>query len=378
MKKTRILWPYCLLFLGIIGCVNEEGQHAHIKKSEHGIIIQNSVNRIYLTISLPLISEIDLAETEPPLFKPEFLQADDRGFVYTLSWRNYRIYKFSLGRDFKKKDLVVFGRGRGQGPGELSQPMDLKVLGEKIYISDQNTGALEIYSTSGAYIKRVTFYDKKREVSPERIVPMEGGLVIHTLRKKPGMLFALCDESGSVICNFGSHYNQRFTSMVLLDGQTSKVFSTRKFYFFPLYLGFTYLFDEKKMIFMRETIDGLRNMDVKETDISIEKARTYLTAISFAIGRDFIIVRTRDREKKKSDWDVYRLDDFEYLFSLKGFPPSTRMAIVNNYLIGLDLEKLTVYRLDDLLLHVKKALSSINASKMTSGIEAKGLPIAAK
>lgn len=353
MKMKLIL--VCLLIIGIAGCVNK-------KRIKDDIIPQKCKSRKYVSISLPLILDVDLAELNPPLFMPTYLQVDEQGFVYTLSWRNFRIYRFLLSDRFKKNDLLVFGKGRGQGPGELSQPMDLKVLGRQIFISDQNTGSLEVYSTSGEYIKRITFHDKEQLVFPIRIVPMDRGLVIHTIRQKPGMLFSLSDEEGSVIYSYGNHYNQEWTSLVLRDGQTSNGFSSRQFYFFPLYLGFTYLFNERRLVFIKETIDGVRNLGKRESNDSIEKAKEYMTARSFAMGRDFIMVIARDRIEKKSYWDVYRLRDFTYLFSLAEPPPTREIAITKNSLVCMDMERMTVYGLNEFFLHVKKHCLALDTS----------------
>jgi len=194
---------------------------------------------------------------------------------------------------------------------------------------------------------------------------MDCGIVIQTLRLEPGKLFSLCDENGRVIDSFGSHYNQNWTSIVLHDGQTSNVFSSRRFYFFPLYLGFVYLYNEGKLVFRKETIDGLRNMEIRESPDAIKNAKKYMTTRFFAIGSDYIVVVARDKKGKndyKYYWDVYRLNDFAYLFSLKEPPTTFDIVISKNFLICLDDETLAVYGLNDFLLKVREQCGVLAAS----------------
>jgi len=353
LKYVGVL-AFSLFLLG--GCTRS-GNERERSSGHAGILSQGASSRKMVDVSLPILCRLDFAEIDPPLFRPTCIQADDAGSAYTLSWRNFLIYKFEFDKDGNFEKVSAFGKGRGQGPGELSQPMDMKVRNGKIYISDLNTGSIEVYTTSGLYLKRLTYRDHDQEISPIRIVPIESGIVMQTYRFDKDKLFFVGDETGRAIRNFGNNYDNSMNSLVLLDGITSNACARGRFYFFPLYLGYVCVYNDRGLVFMKETIDGVRYVNDGEPDVRVEeKAKTYWTASSAAIGASFMIVATWeriDKTNRKSNWDIYRTSDFRYLFSIPNHPQVLEMAICGNRLICLDKESLTVFRLDEVISRVK-------------------------
>ncbi len=97
-------------------------------------------------IKLTLLDMFGDEEDDNYLFyEPVAVASDQRGNIYVLDSKNFRIQVFDKDRKF----LRSFGR-RGQGPGEFGRPecIDLDDSGN-IYVGDPGNGRIEVFDPSG-------------------------------------------------------------------------------------------------------------------------------------------------------------------------------------------------------------------------------------
>jgi hypothetical protein len=95
------------------------------------VLKQAKEKREYMKTGLQPVDKIVLETLSPPIFRPSFLSFDSQGNIFLLDSSDYRIHKISPAED-RRYGHFVFGKGKGQGPGEFSNIFDMKMRQDKI------------------------------------------------------------------------------------------------------------------------------------------------------------------------------------------------------------------------------------------------------
>jgi hypothetical protein len=348
MKKGNIFLVVILLcWVGLaINCKKEETQSSsiNIESSKvafsENILKQKKSDREFSLSHPELIKEINIENLEKPLYRPLYLRFDESGCLYTLDFFEFLVHKFSPSSNWELYDHSVFGKGSGQGPGEFSRVLDFKIFKDEVFLVDEGTGSIEVYSKDGLYKRRISL---SNHLVPRKITIQDGRIIVQSLIPE-GPLFFVYNLYGKLVCSFGELINKsNVENTVYQDNELSNSFSGDCFYYLPRFFGFICLYKGDGLALARETIDGLeigeKNIPVKKIIMNDAIARTvnkkYETVVSHSLYKDFILIKTYDYEKKSRFWDIYDLNNFEYLISIGEPPPSVEFAMYGNYLAVL-------------------------------------------
>ena len=327
------------------------------------ILPQEKKKRQFSESEPVLIKEINLDELKNPPYRISFLKFDENGSLFMLDYRQGLIYKITFSSDWKNFQHSIFGKGIGQGPGEVSQVLDFKIFNGDIYVVDEGKGAIEIYTTDGAYKTSL----KMRNLVPTRLTVLKDSLVMEAL-VSADHLFYLFDLSGNFKSSFGEYIEQREKeNNVYQDNSLSESFSEKYFYYLPRLFGFVALYDGDKLVMVKETIDGIkkgsRNMPVVENikGIIVRKAdRKFQTVSEYSLSDKYLLIRAYDYEEKESYWDIYEAKTFDYLLSVKNEPSASYFALYGNVIAALlETEEGTKLQIYDLSRVLKEATSLI-------------------
>ncbi len=110
---------------------------------------------------------------------PKGVCFDGKGFLYVVDGGNYRVQKFDTSGRF----ILSFGK-MGDYESELSNPTDIAVLGENVYVTDTANKKIVVFDQYGNYIKEI-FIDEI--LSPRGISVKGNNLVISD--EKSGIVF---------------------------------------------------------------------------------------------------------------------------------------------------------------------------------------------
>ncbi|HZX10198.1 MAG TPA: hypothetical protein VFG01_04555 [Acidobacteriota bacterium] len=348
MKKSSIfLFVILICWLGLaINCKKEETQSNSTNFESFKVIFSENIlkqkksDREFSSSHLELIKEINIENLEKPLYRPVYLRFDEKGCLYTLDFFEFLIHKFSSSSNWEHYNHSFFGKGRGQGPGEFSRVLDFKIFKDEVYLVDEGTGSIEVYSTDGIYKKRISL---SNHMVPRKITIQDSRIIVQSLIPE-GPLFFVYDLYGESIFSFGELINKsNVENTVYHDNELSNSFSGDCFYYLPRFFGYVCLYKGDRLAAARETIDGLeigkKNVPVKKIIMKNAIARTvnkkYETVLLHSLYNDFILIKTFDYVKKNAFWDIYDLQNFEYIISIRNPPPSASFAMYRNYLAVL-------------------------------------------
>ena len=332
------------------------------------ILPQEKKKRQFSESEPALIKEINLDELKNPPYRISFLKFDENGSLFMLDYRQGLIYKITFSSDWKNFQHSFFGKGIGQGPGEISQVLDFKIFNGDIYVVDEGKGAIEIYTTDGAYKTSL----KTGNLVPRKLTVLKDSLVIETL-VPADRLFYLFDLSGNFKYSFGEYIEKKGKdNSTYQDNALSESFSEKYFYYLPRFFGFVALYQGDKLVMIKETIDGLKkgshNLPLVKTltdgTVRIGTARIvdrkFETVYEYSLSDKYLLIRAYDYEEKESYWDIYEAKTFNYLLSVKNKPSASYFALFRNIVATLlEMEEGTKLQIYDLGRVLKEASSLI-------------------
>jgi len=128
--------------------------------------LKKSILLIFLVISLYQIAEsetenkalkiVDEFPTESQMFKWNFALNNGSRFVFNSSSIYFcdqdenKIYEF----DHKGNLIRIFGK-KGQGPGDLNNPLNIAIFNNELYITDNFNARIQIWSLDGVYKRQI-------------------------------------------------------------------------------------------------------------------------------------------------------------------------------------------------------------------------------
>jgi DNA-binding beta-propeller fold protein YncE len=95
------------------------------------------------------------------LLGPQYLAADERGYIYVSDWGNRRISKFDLAGNF----ILAMGE-----PRTLENPSGLAVVGGRVWVVDHGRGRIVVFDESGNHLYS---FGEQRLSSPEGIAVLD-------------------------------------------------------------------------------------------------------------------------------------------------------------------------------------------------------------
>lgn len=267
-----------------------------------------------------------------------------------LETTSLRIHRILLS-DTSDHNIIGFGKGRG--PGELIQPIDLTCDTENIYILDSGKNTIEIYTIDGSFIRsvkinegnpyRIIINDSKNEI----ICRTEGDLVKY---------FRVYNFNGDLIGKFGVPLiNNKLTSILYHESSICKI-NDNCFLNIPQRLGVIGVYKDKKLVRIRETIDGIKNPDIKTRGskeiVNFDNLlKTGIKPVCYKNKLLLIRINYSNNNEKKYLIDVYNKYTLEYLFSFKleNHPSVHTTSIYKDQLVICNFQGLHFYNLSEIL-----------------------------
>lgn len=364
MKKNIICKGIMLIFifgLSICACKkefdNEIDGEVQIKERTFSvdIEIQEQQGRILVPNKMELLLEMDLESLDPPLLRPSGLVFDNQGNLYSVSWYSWKIHKFSPDPSFPNGFRhMVFGKGPGQGPGEFSRILDMKIHLDKIYFIDEGSGAIEVYSTAGEYLRRINLSD---HTTPRSMVVLsEDNLLIGSYSQPRGRFFKLYNSQGQLLDAFGDFIETTNSHEPLYQNyQLGAVRQDGAFYYIPRNLGFFAVYKDRQLLQVRATIDGLRKapkllkMNIEAGGVATRMEKSLESASAYLVCEQGIILKAVDWENEKAYWDFYDARDLKYRFTISDHPGSIGFAGFKNMVACLTNTHINIYSWNDTL-----------------------------
>jgi hypothetical protein len=244
----------------------------------------------------------------------------------------------------------------GQGPGEISKVSDIKFFKDKIYFIDAGSNLIKIFNQNGKHHKDIRIIGTN--LLFRKISFIGDNLLLGVFGVDD--MFSECTMNGVLIRKFGEYIDKNYQrNMIYHQYRLSQPFESTKFYYLPLFLGFVGLYDKGELVFAKETIDGEKKprVLVERTNHSVTKRMKgvpFRTVSKSALNKDFILIKAIDMEKKIAYWDIYSINDFDYLFSIKNPPKSYDFDISGNILVSVSESDLKIFSIKKLKQLVKK------------------------
>lgn len=365
-KSSKGLFFFLLLMLGcflLISVNNSEGKENNegeaVGKGDTIYILPQKNNKRKFSSTEPvLISEFDLDKIDNPPFYPSNPKFDMNGRLYAYDIKQGLIHKFYWSPDWKKLNHSVFGKGLGQGPGEVTRLLDFKVFKNELYLLDEGKGAVEVYSTDGNYIRSIR---PDNGYVPKKFTLNNNYLIIETLVPAEHLFYAY-DLAGKFKFAFGEFIEKNSVeNTTYQDNYLSESFSENNFLYLPRFFGIMALYQNNSLIMVKETIDGLaaarNNMPQEKSVAKGISARVVQksveTVYQYSISDKILLVRAYDYKKETSNWDIYDLKRLDYLLTVKNRPRANSFALYKDkvaVLLETDIGfKLQIYDIGNIL-----------------------------
>ncbi len=339
LKNKGLLGCLILLFFGVIYgdsiVFSQEKADINVKKIEKHRILINKKNGPRKFISCNVI-ETKKINIEENVFRPTFCKFDNDMNLYILDYSTMKIHKYHFSGD--SCEHISFGKGIGQGPGELGNPTDLCISGERIYIVNPPTAAIEVYSTNGNYIKRISFNNGK---IPSRIVVIKDKLIVRPQEIGSGSPFYSYDLKTGTLQPFGELIHKRnLQSSIFHDGNFTKIDDNR-FCFISYVHGLVQYFEGTAKLFVQKTIDGERDVKLIEKEMmkgifAVKLKENYYTSLGCTSSNNILINKVYDADNKVAYYDIYEKMNFKYLGSIKNIPKCTYFSLWGNKFVCID------------------------------------------
>lgn len=371
MKKIVCLFVLGLSFLMIFSCSKESKKNIlketkRDERSNNKIVVlkQKVKNRRYSSSIMKKVVDIDFSKQKEKnmIYSPEKLLPDNKGNLYIIDLLNekYIFHKLiPISKKYDKFNHIVFSPPQGQGPGDVSRMLDVKIYDNKFYISDMGTQSIKIFDLNGKYLKSIVIFANGKKHFGKFSFLKDKLIVENYFYFADGEKFAMCDPQGHLIELFGSHIDGRNKDNgIYHDNYLSRGFGENEYYYLPFYLGFVTKYKNDKVVFTKETIDGLQNVIAIKRKTKFGILRKIIkkseAVLDYYIFGNYILIKSKNSKYDKSVWDIYTLDNFDYLLTISDKPDSYVVAIYKNRLISAYESKLLIYDITDLLNELKK------------------------
>lgn len=282
---------------------------------------QNSENRRFKPANAMKVFTIGLG-SEDALFNPYWVKVDKFKNIYILDGGDFTIKKFSPEGRFSNR----FGKGKGQGPGELLNPTDFTVaMNGDVWICDPIAGIITIFNPDGSIKQTI-----RLKSLPQRIVLLNCGDFIIMPAIPITHLFEKYNAAGKLQSSFGSLLPNQDELHLLIDGWI-EIGNDNALYFTFVRAGLIGSFSSQGVLrFFVETIDriplpkievfakgsGMRidqKAPLAALSMNVIDSTIYILSWAGSIGRKGMVV------------DTYRTADGAYLESFE-IPEKCRFA----------------------------------------------------
>lgn len=264
-----------------------------------------------------------------PIYAPLDVETDNQGNIYVLDWPDLSVKKYDASGRF----LQQYGKGKGQGPGEIEEPSDLAVDDHgRIWVCDPANGRLTLFSADGSVYRII-----KMNLQPSRVVVRSDGGYFVFSPTGNALLHGYRSDTSPTLA-FGSLIRNQLRNGIALDGWLGQI---------PAKGGDDLVFAAYKagilirykptgeLVFARWTIDPVPFPTIV-TDASggvrvDRRARFGSLGLSVSEGKIYTLaVRESALGKRQGAVDVYDGRDGTYSHSYRLPGPANRVHVTRD------------------------------------------------
>jgi hypothetical protein len=276
-------------------------------------------------------------------------------YMFIIDYKTLRIHRLSL-KD--TGDYIIFGRGRGEKPGQLINPIDIAFDDDKMFICDIGKScfrngtckpvkehAVELYSLAGSFIRSIEV-----ESRPWRMIlnTKKDEILIYNDRDKIRK-FCRYDYNGNLINKFGSPLIAKYIYSPYYHGTILCQLSNSSFLQIPTNLGIMGFYKNDSLLFVKKTLDGLQDPKVirKGNREYPDKNRIVPAARAAANTDKVLLLRGEKSNGKKvgSLYDVYDKNTLDYICTFDIPAKTYHIILKNDTLITYNNSSISLWQL---------------------------------
>ncbi len=299
----RTLFPLGLLITAsLVGCLSS-GDHASQRhpsrevRTIRGIIKQEDLSPIPISLDVPM------------------LLAVYAGDIYVGDQERLEIFR--LAPDGTLKSII--GKGRGQGPGEMQQMIDLTFQDSKVWVVDLRAHLLHVFRPDGTFLYNITMpADILRLIAIDPTT-----LAAHVLMHRAPLI--TLDTLGQIRHRWGSELWEYTDNPLAITGDLLYTPEDHLLHFVPSYASyiFTYTRDgtlQKETVLIDEhPFPGQTKVRKGEDVLAIQPPQSPIFQFPVGVyeGKLFIVTQIRESQKTPTFryLDVYSYPEMAYAYS---------------------------------------------------------------
>jgi len=246
------------------------------------------------------------------------IKSDKNGFIYLFDWGDFYIKKFSKDGQF----LAKFGKGKGAGPGELSNPTDFDIDDKgNVWIVDPALQRINIFDLNNKLLKTIRL---RLHVSRISTLEKNEGYILK-MDMLLDTLFTKYDMQDNPEIAFGRLSPDQLKMWLVFDGYTDVDRNNNLYFsFFRAGLLLSYSSDGQLRFFIK-TIDQVPMAKVIYFNKGVDISGSYIdrkapfTGVNINIDKSNIYIYDIFGSKKEncSVIDQYDTKDGSYICSYK-------------------------------------------------------------
>ncbi|MGC8654186.1 MAG: 6-bladed beta-propeller [Candidatus Kryptoniota bacterium] len=278
---------------------------------------QKSKGRTWKEVRLDTVVSISNYDGKP-LLEPLRVKVGQNDYIYVLDIYAPGVLKFSQSGNF----VQLYGKGKGEGPGEFELPHDFSVNSSgDVFVCDPRTGLVTVFDVKG----NVKLTARTKGLPSYVVAFNDGSFVI--VQDGIGPMFQKYDPRGNFNSEFGNFLEKQSTYAMPLDALIAS--SGEGFCGGFFWAGFIYSYDKTgNQKYLCETIDKypLPKFDITQTrqenkittHISPSKDAP-LSALDVSVDDSLLYVLAAGASKKEGAvvMDAYKASSGKYLYSFK-------------------------------------------------------------
>lgn len=271
-----------------------------------------------------------------PLLNPMAVKTMGNGDILVSDWGDKTIKRYNKDGRF----VMVYGKGRGRGPGEFVNPTDFSTSEDgDVWVCDPGSGLVSIFSADGALHR--TFRPQK---PPLRITVAGRGKSLLMYAAVGEKLFALCGEDGKEIHSFGTLLHEQAKHGLALDGWIALDRHQGLLYAASragILAGFS---NDGNLRFYVETLDqvGFPKLytkgEVGNRVTWIDPKARWATLSIGVVGEEIFLLSatTVVDTAKRGIIDVYSLHDGSYVYSFRLPTPCSYASVSESFVVTVN------------------------------------------
>jgi hypothetical protein len=265
------------------------------------------------------------------LLNPLILRTDGSDHAYVVDYGDFTVKKVSP----EGRIVGTFGKGRGQGPGELNNPTDLAIAPNgEVWVCDPPNGSITIFSPDGAIRDTLRLSSRPFRL----LLRPDGGFLVRPENPVDGLIEEY-GADGSLLRRYGRLFSRQEEISIALDGWIA-MSPRQEVLFAPLRLGILAAFRDGELKYVAETLEEVPMPRVETSPNGLKRVDPKAPVVQLGVGSydGNIYVNTAQRQSSGTYRVFVDLYDLEgrYLHSIETPHSGSTMELTETSLFVLN------------------------------------------